>query len=319
MNLKLIWINILNPVFIKNEIKRKKIQIIIFFFINFGLTYSLGLLLYYNKFIDPENFASFMMILPLSSVAIAKFYTEGLNNDMYEFYSLIILFFLIYSLLIVLKLLNLINNNEFIIINLILTFISSLSIIIYSSNKKNLYPVKNIKLGSLLIIYFMISVIVPTSFILILQGAQPNYSGIIKFIFTPITLLTTIYIFLVKNMPGEVFYRIFFLINLVKSMCWSLWHLPLIFTLYTPEAPILGIILRSIHIVGISIFLGYLYIKTKNIWFCAIIHVLNNSAFLITNSKESTITYHDILIVSMVVLIFYVPFLFTKEYKNNLE
>ena len=219
MNLKLIWINILNPVFIKNEIKRKKIQIIIFFFINFGLTYSLGLLLYWSKykFIDPENFASFMMILPLSSVAIAKFYTEGLNNDMYEFYSLIILFFLIYSLLIVLKLLNLINNNEFIIINLILTFISSLSIIIYSSNKKNLYPVKNIKLGSLLIIYFMISVIVPTSFILILQGAQPNYSGIIKFIFTPITLLTTIYIFLVKNMPGEVFYRIFFLINLVKS------------------------------------------------------------------------------------------------------
>ncbi|HGM1083723.1 TPA: CPBP family intramembrane glutamate endopeptidase, partial [Clostridioides difficile] len=103
------------------------------------------------------------------------------------------------------------------IINLILTFISSLSIIIYSSNKKNLYPVKNIKLGSLLIIYFMISVIVPTSFILILQGAQPNYSGIIKFIFTPITSLTTIYIFLVKNMPGEVFYRIFFLINLVKS------------------------------------------------------------------------------------------------------
>ena len=50
---------------------------------------------------------------------------------------------------------KIINNNEFIIINLILTFISSLSIIIYSSNKKNLYPVKNIKLGSLLIIYFM--------------------------------------------------------------------------------------------------------------------------------------------------------------------
>ena len=33
MNLKLIWINILNPVFIKNEIKRKKIQIIICYII----------------------------------------------------------------------------------------------------------------------------------------------------------------------------------------------------------------------------------------------------------------------------------------------
>ncbi len=62
----------------------------------------------------------------------------------------------------------------------------------------------------------MISVIVPTSFILILQGAQPNYSGIIKFIFTPITSLTTIYIFLVKNMPGGFLQNIF-LINLVKS------------------------------------------------------------------------------------------------------
>ncbi|MDL0297999.1 CPBP family intramembrane metalloprotease, partial [Clostridioides difficile] len=98
MNLQSKWVNFLKPTYVSDEIKRKKIQIIIFFFINFGLTYSLGLLLYYNKFIDPENFASFMMILPLSSVAIAKFYTEGLNNDMYEFYSLIILFFLIYSL-----------------------------------------------------------------------------------------------------------------------------------------------------------------------------------------------------------------------------
>lgn len=99
------------------------------------------------------------------------------------------------------------------------------------------------------------------------------------------------------------------------SMYWSLWHLPLIFTLYTPETPILGLILRSVHIIGISIFLGYLYIKTKNIWFCAIVHILSNSAFLISNSKESIITYYDILIVSIVVIIFYVPFLFTKEYK----
>ncbi len=56
----------------------------------------------------------------------------------------------------------------------------------------------------------MISVIVPTSFLLILQGTQPSYSGIIKFIFTPITSLTTIYIFLVKNMLGEVFTEYFF-------------------------------------------------------------------------------------------------------------
>ncbi len=70
----------------------------------------------------------------------------------------------------------------------------------------------------------MISVIVPTSFILILQGAQPNYSGIIKFIFTPITSLTTIYIFLVKNMP-ERFLQNIFLINLVKTRSYNIRYL----------------------------------------------------------------------------------------------
>ncbi|WLD27867.1 hypothetical protein CDIFMA2_17490 [Clostridioides difficile] len=96
MNSQEKFINLLNPIYIENEVKRKKIQIIIFFSITFGLTYLLGLLLYFMKFIKPENFASFMMILPLSSVAIAKFYTEGKTNNKYKFYSLIILFFLAY-------------------------------------------------------------------------------------------------------------------------------------------------------------------------------------------------------------------------------
>lgn len=56
----------------------------------------------------------------------------------------------------------------------------------------------------------MISVIVPTSFILILQGAQPNYSGIIKFIFTPITSLTTIYIFFSEEYAWRGFTEYFF-------------------------------------------------------------------------------------------------------------
>ncbi len=99
MNLQAKWIELLNPIYIKNESKRKNIQIIIFFSITFGLTYILGLLLYFREYIEPENFAGFMMILPLSSVSIAKFYTEGRTNDNYKFYSLVILFFICYLLL----------------------------------------------------------------------------------------------------------------------------------------------------------------------------------------------------------------------------
>ncbi|HDA5281560.1 TPA: CPBP family intramembrane metalloprotease, partial [Clostridioides difficile] len=157
------WIDLLNPKYIENKEKRKKFQIIIFFSITFGLTYLLGLLLYFNKFIDPENFALFMMVLPLSSVAIAKFYTEGMTNDKYKFYSLIILFFLIYLFLLIIELLNLINNQQFQSLNTILVIISSLSIILYSDSIKDLSPIKNIKVGCLLIFYFMLSKIIPES------------------------------------------------------------------------------------------------------------------------------------------------------------
>lgn len=75
--------------------KKKKLQVIIFFSITYGLSYSLGLLaICFNHLIDSEILAQFMMILPLSSVSIAKFYTEGRNNDKYNFYSSVILFLL---------------------------------------------------------------------------------------------------------------------------------------------------------------------------------------------------------------------------------
>ncbi|WP_320063647.1 CPBP family intramembrane glutamic endopeptidase [Clostridioides difficile] len=249
-----------------------------------------------------------------------------MTNDKYKFYSLIILFFLIYLFLLIIELLNLLNIHQFQSLITIFVIIFSFSIILYSVSIKDFSPIKNIKVGCLLIFYFMLSKIIPESLRLIIQGNQPNYEGILNYIFSYMMLFFSIYPFFGEEYGWRGFLQDIFFDRLGKklgilalSMCWSLWHLPLIFTLYTPETPVLGLITRSIYIFGISIFLGYLYIKTKNIWFCAIIHILNNSAFLITNSKESTITYHDILIVSMVVLIFYVPFLFTKEYKNNLE
>ncbi len=76
MNLQSKWVNFLKPTYVSDEIKRKKLQVIIFFSITYGLSYSLGLLaICFNHLIDSEILAQFMMILPLSSVSIAKFYT----------------------------------------------------------------------------------------------------------------------------------------------------------------------------------------------------------------------------------------------------
>lgn len=329
MNLQAKWIELLNPIYIKNESKRKNIQIIIFFSITFGLTYILGLILYFREYIDPENFAGFMMILPLSSVSIAKFYTEGRTNDNYKFYSLVILFFICYLLLFIIRSLNLINDNKFITINSILIFISSVSALIYSTSLKDLYLIKNIKIGAILIVYFMLTKIIPITFSLLIQGNQPNYDGLLIYIFVPITSLISIYYFLGEEYGWRGFLQDIFFVKFGKKLgvillgiCWSLWHLPLHFTLYSPKTPILGTAVHVIYVVGISIFLGYVYMKTKNVWFCAIIHALNNSAFIIATydiNYESITTYSDIVESLFFVSLVYVPFLFTKEYKESIK
>ncbi|NJJ34925.1 CPBP family intramembrane metalloprotease [Clostridioides difficile] len=321
MNLQEKWINLLNPIYIEDEAKRNKIQVIIFFSITFGLIYLLGLLLYFKEFIDSENFGLFMMILPLSSVAIAKFYTEGKTNDRYKFYSLIIFFFLLYFLLFIIDLLKLITNNEFSIMNIVLTFISSLCVIIYSSKPTDLYLLKNLRIGILLIVYFIFSQIILG---LIISKNQLNYNGILYYILVPITSLIYIYHFLCEEygwrcyLQNILFNKFGKRIGIIMvGICWSLWHLPLQFTLYSPNNPILGSVIHLIYGIGLSIFLGYVYMKTKNIWFCSVIHALINSLNVICNSSEIPLNYYVILERLIFVSLFYLPFLFTKEYKQH--
>ncbi|MCC0679194.1 CPBP family intramembrane metalloprotease [Clostridioides sp. ES-S-0005-03] len=315
------WIDLLNPRYIENEEKRKKIQIIIFFSITFGLTYLLGFLLYFNKFIDPGNFASFIMILPLSSVAIAKFYSEGKTNNEYKFYSLVILLFLSYFLLFIAKSFNLINLNQSQLVNSILILISSLYLIIYSFKSKELYILKNVRTGALLIIYFIFSQVILG---LIISRNNLNYNGILFYLNLTIISLIYIYPFLSEEYGWRCFLQSIFFNKfdkkigvIIVGVCWSLWHLPLQFTFYNPDAPILGSVIHLIYGIGLSIFLGYVYLKTKNIWICSIIHALVDSLDVICNSSEIPLSYYVILERLIFVSLFYLPFLFTKEYKQH--
>ncbi|UDN58940.1 CPBP family intramembrane glutamic endopeptidase [Clostridioides sp. ES-S-0010-02] len=323
MNLQSKWINFLNPIYISNEKKRKKIQTIIFFSITYGLSYSLGLLsICFRDSIDQESFAGFMMILPLSSVSIAKFYTEGRTNDKYDFYSSIILFFITYLFFFIIELLNLININQFQLVNSSLILISSLCVIVYSFRIKSLHILKNFKIGILLIFYFIFSQIV---FGVIISDNQFNYKNFLNYIFLPIVSLTYIYPFLSEEYGWRYFLQSIFFDRFGKKIgiimvgtCWSLWHLPLQFTLYSPKAPIIGSIAHLIYGIGLSIFLGYVYMKTKNIWYCSIIHVLINSLGVIFNDSEMVISYHTIIKRLIFILLFYIPFLLTKEYNKDL-
>ncbi|HBG2198005.1 TPA: CPBP family intramembrane metalloprotease, partial [Clostridioides difficile] len=296
LNLQSKWVNFLKPTYVSDEIKRKKLQVIIFFSITYGLSYSLGLLaICFNHLIDSEILAQFMMILPLSSVSIAKFYTEGRNNDKYNFYSSVILFFIIYFFIFIIESLKLISINQFQLMYLMLILISSLCVIVYSYKITSLYIFKNFKIGILLFFYFLFSQII---FGLIISDNQFDYKNFLNYILLPIISLVYIYPFLCEEYGWRSFLQSILFDRFGKKIgivmvgtCWSLWHLPLQFTLYSPQTPIIGAIANLIYGIGLSIFLGYVYMKTKNIWFCSIMHVLINSLGLIFNDSEIIINY----------------------------
>ncbi len=288
----------------------------------------LGILLYFEIYIEPESLATFMMIFPLSSVAIGKFYSEGKENDRYKFYSLVILLFLIYFLVFSIKSFKLISSNQYIIITNLLILIGSVTLLFQSNNLKGFSIYKNYKIGLILIAYFMLSKIIPTIFDLLINGKQVNYLGILYFIIlSPITSFFSIYQLLGEECGWRGFLQEIFFSKFGKKLgilligiIWSMWHWALVLTLYGPETPVLASVVRTVYTIGFAIFFGYVYMKTKNIWFCAMLHGINNSSYIIesfTIDYEVVFTSQHLVEAIIIVSLFYVPFLFTKEFKKD--
>ena len=57
--------------------------------------------------------------------------------------------------------------------------------------------------------------------------------------------------------------------------------MPLWFTIYEPsqwKGIALLVSVRMLDVVGLAVFFGWAYMKTKNIWCCVLLHGVNNEA-----------------------------------------
>ena len=119
---------------------------------------------------------------------------------------------------------------------------------------------------------------------------------------------------------------------ILLGIIWELWHFPIeiIWQKDLFVLDIFGYIVRFIFIISLAIMMGYVYMKTKNIWATAIIHAINNSmgtASLYTSDKivwtyESIMNNSQIMRFTVVILILTIIFstyLFTKEYSGKVE
>jgi len=109
---------------------------------------------------------------------------------------------------------------------------------------------------------------------------------------------------------------------IVLGLIWGIWHLPLNMFYYSPSTSFYSVLNQLIVCVNYSIFFGFVYMKTKNIWSVTIIHFLNNSlGWILYGATGTDLVYtFDSVIMNLIFLsLVYMPFLFAKVYRSNKE
>ncbi|MBW9173191.1 CPBP family intramembrane metalloprotease [Clostridium estertheticum] len=107
---------------------------------------------------------------------------------------------------------------------------------------------------------------------------------------------------------------------IILGFIWGIWHLPLCFMLYSPYTPIYCVIFHIGYCILLSIFFGFVYMKTRNLWSVIIIHLINNSMVIDASSAfGEPISLKDLILCLIFCTIVFLPFLFTKDYKGKMS
>lgn len=109
----------------------------------------------------------------------------------------------------------------------------------------------------------------------------------------------------------------------ILGIMWELWHMPLWFTVYelSQEKIFASLVLvRILSTVGMSVFAGWAYMKTRNIWLCVLLHGINNVAITGYSQMEISINGNIdcfVLFMKSFGAVLMLLFLFAKEYRKE--
>ena len=318
------------------DIKTIKQEIKYFLLINFGIIAFISIFLFISAS-SPDssklihNFSVMFMYIPAFSaiVVLKKVSKCEFTSNVEQFLRIFAIFTLVR---VVTSIVDVFVFKSTFISSLIDTFIS-LYLVVLILSKGSEFEVLNLCLTkNLKKVIFTVLIFLLVTFGRICVGTLLDGSSILDM---RINFLATIWSFVVhfcfyfNLFFGEEFGWRYFLQPrlqklygkrcgvLILGFIWGIWHLPLCFTLYSPKAPIYGLISKIAYCMLLGVFFGYAYVKTENIWAPILIHLVNNGIVIIGESYESTITIDALLISIVVNAIFFLPFLFAKEYKSN--
>jgi membrane protease YdiL (CAAX protease family) len=335
----------------KMDSETRKKQLLIFFAVAFGITYLMGLLMWYGyaNNIDVSAFPNAQMMYPACGVILAYLLIQKDDQKMPKGFYRCFLF--ITLLLIIESVVSIVLPDELIVVAntsiSLWTFLTQILIMVGSlvcwgfylaagKIKRSAYGLKwkNWKASLLCITLFLGLYILRTIFSCAISGQINQFVDLVK---NPTTwigigaLPINFFLVFIAFFGEEYGWRYYLQPLLQKQfgirrgvlllgVIWGFWHLPVDFFYYSPDAGLVAAVAQQITCITLGIFFAYAYGKTKNIWVPVILHYLNNNLVPIISGNYSSdvlqnqqLTWGMLPMALLVNALFFGLFLFSKS------
>ncbi|MCM1125361.1 MAG: CPBP family intramembrane metalloprotease [Lachnospiraceae bacterium] len=326
--------------------EKEKRKLKIFAFVNFGMTILMGILMgiSYKQGNDVTAFASAQMMYPAAGVILALIAVEGKSRK------LPVKFFAVYlvtsGLAVLLTIANVFIPTEwwYLIENYVFIIGSIVSWVMLLIEKKEIRDEFALRFGghgtakSLLLMLLFLGLYILRLF---MSGLVEGNVGEIVKIFASFdtwimmgVLVINFYLTFIIFFGEEYGWRYFLQPMLQKrfglkggvillGVIWGLWHLPINVYYYSPDTWFFSILIHQITCITFSVFFGYAYGKSGNIWVPIVIHYINNNMAAVIsgtgNLGDQVYGWKDVLLLFIINGIVFLPFLFTKIYQERKE
>ena len=319
-----------------------KRDITIFFMVTFGLTIVMGIAmgLVYSKH-QVTSFVLLQMYYPAMGVIIALLSSRERRKDLPIKFFGTYLFFSITSVLYLVLQIFIFNQDPGSHLNfwMIIGSISLAFMYIDEGNEKmsssGLQFSKNKGVSILYIAIFIILYIFRFTLTALILGGNPkdiftpflNPVILIRMLLLPLSFFVGIMPYIGEELGWRYFLQPILQKNIGKrkgiillGLIWGIWHLPVNLFYHSPTMSFYNVLNQLIVCLGYSAFLGFVYMKTENIWTISMIHFLNNNLGVVicsgTGGADFVFSWKSVLLSPICFSLIYLSFLFSKEYNK---